>query len=212
VSSEENAQFPQTVESLKKRYVDEMHAYQKYVAYSHKAIDEDYPNIAHLFKALASSEAIHARNFERILSALSIGAEELPAVGLVDFKIGRTKENIKHATQVEAEKIDNEYPAILARIKPEGYQNAITHITYAWKAEKQHHDLMIKIRNAATKWFGLLASRIEGTSSRYYICHICGSTLIAPPKEQCPICGHSHTEYQEVAGYPGPPQPEEDMR
>jgi rubrerythrin len=195
--------YVRTIESLKKRYAEEVQAHRKYSVYTHKAIDDDYPHIAHLFKSLTQSEAIHARNFERLLLELGVTPEELPNTSQIDFEVGSTKENLKHATAVETEEIDREYPAVLEYIKAEGHQQAITRITWAWKAEEQHRSLMGRIHAAASTWFGMLAAHIEAKSKRYYVCQVCGSMLTTLPAEQCPICGHPRTEYKEVEGYPG---------
>ena len=207
--AEQHQAYPQTVEALKQRYLDEVQAHRKYSLYARKAADEDHPHIAHLFNALATSEAIHARNFQRLLRELGVGPGELPDTALTGFEVGSTKENLKHATAVETEEIDKEYPSILEAIKSENHEAAITNITRAWKAEQQHRGLMVKIQAGASTWFGMLATVIENKAKRYYVCQVCGSLVTTLPKEQCPICGHPHTEYQEVPGYPGRPEQEE---
>jgi len=197
------ASYPVTIAALQERYVDEVRAHRTYGAYAAQAEAEGYPNIAHLFRALGASEAIHARNFRRLLEDLGAepAAEEAPLP-----PVGKTRENIARATGVEADEIDNEYPAILDRIRPEGHAQAIEKITWAWEAERQHRDLILKIKKAAGSWFGLLASHIENEGRRYYVCQICGSTVTELPAAQCPICGHSSDSYEEVPGYPGKPE------
>ena len=197
--------YPQTVAALQERYADEVQAHMKYGAYAKQALKEGYPNIAHLFRALAASEAVHARNFAALLRKLGV----TPKTPDIAIQITSTRKHLQQATDVEADEIDKEYPAILARIQPEGYQPAIESITWAWQAEKQHRDLIIKIRDAATTWFGLLVNRIEGEPSHYYVCQICGSTLDQPPAATCPICGHPAENYQEVPWQPAAPREEE---
>jgi rubrerythrin len=119
------------------------------------------------------------------------------------YTVGSTRENIDEATTVEADEIDRAYPAIIERISPEGHEQAIQTITWAWKAERQHRDLILRIQSAARKWFGILVSRIEGEPNRYYVCGICGSTLTEHPEHQCPICGRPADHYVEVPGFPG---------
>jgi rubrerythrin len=199
------ADYPKTIEALQERYADEVQAHLKYNAYAKQALKEGYPNIAHLFRALAASEAVHARNFAALLKKLGT----TPGTPKIAFQITSTRKHLQQATEVEADEIDKEYPAILARIEPEGYRPAIQSITWAWQAEKQHRELIIKIRDAATSWFGLLVNRIEGEPSHYYVCQICGSTLDQRPAQTCPICGHPAENYQEVPWEPGAPRKEE---
>jgi len=192
--------YTNTIAELQNRYVDEVVAHQKYNTYAQRAVEEGYPNIAHLFRALAASEAVHARNFKKLLAELDVEAR-LPAK--FDYEIASTKKNIRHATTVEADEIDQKYPAILESIESEKHEDAIRYLTYAWKAEKQHRDLIVKIQKASKRWFGIVAKRIEGKPTRYYVCQVCGSTLIELPAETCPIGAHPVSEYREVPGFPG---------
>ncbi len=187
-------QYPLTVAALHERYADEVIAHRKYGAFARKAHEEGYPAIAHLFRALAASEAVHAANFARLLKKL--GGDRV--MSQAEIEIRGTRENLQQAATVEAEEIDREYPAILARIDSEQHQEAIRHINYAWKAEQQHRDLILQIKKAASWYFGMLASKIEGSPTRYYVCQICGSTVNELPGSQCPICDHPPDKYREV--------------
>jgi len=192
-------QYPQTIQALQERYADEVIAHRKYAAYAKHADTEGYPAIAHLFRALAASEAVHARNFDRLLRALGARAK-IPSV---DIQLSSTREHLKQAATVEAAEIDQEYPDILKRIKGESHEQAILFITYAWKAEQQHRDLILKIKKGASWFFGMLVSRIEDNPTRYYVCQICGSTVTELPGSQCPICDHPPEEYREVPQFRG---------
>ena len=191
------AAYPKTIEALQDRYADEVVAHQKYGAYAEHALAEDYPAIAHLFRALAASEAIHARNFARLLREL--GQE--PRMPAVKFEVSTTRKHLQQAATVEADEIDSRYPKILEGIKAENHAEAIRYITYAWKAEQQHRELILQIKKAASWFFGMLVSRIEGDPTRYYVCQVCGATATELPAGQCPICDHPSSEYKEVPGF-----------
>jgi len=195
----ETQDYQNTINALQIRYADEVQAHRKYGLYAHKAQQEGYPHVAHLFRSLAASEAIHAKNFKSSLKAL--GQEPKPPT-MHEIEVTTTKHHLKHATTVEAEEIDQEYPKILASISPENYQPAIESITFAWESEKQHRDLIVKIQKAVSNWFRLVISRIEGKSARYFVCQVCGSTLTEVPATHCPICNHSNENYSEVQGFP----------
>jgi rubrerythrin len=202
-SAAEIVSYPETVKALQERYADEIIAHQKYGRYAQQAEKENYPYTAHLFRSLAASEAVHARNFKRILAELGhkAVAPEIP-----EFAVTKTKHNIRHASSVEANEIDRKYPDILETISAENHEEAIRNITYAWEAERQHRELILKIKKASESWFGLLVGHIEGDPTRYYVCQICGSTLTELPAKQCPICGHDTSHYSEVPGFPGFPE------
>ena len=189
--------YPLTIEALQERYADEITAHRKYSAFAQQACTEGYPNIAHLFKTLASSEAIHGRNFKKILKQL--GAK--PTGGGGSIKAGSTRSNLKQAATVERDEIDKTYPGLLQQIKGENHEAAIRNITYAWKAEKQHRDLIVKLQKASSKFFGMLVKRIEGEDSHFHVCQVCGSTLLEKPAGKCPICGRPASKYREIAPF-----------
>ena len=195
------AQYPKTIEALQFRYADEVLAHRKYNAYVERAEEEDYPRIAHLFRSLAASEGIHARNFKRLLTDLGVEAR---APAPQTFEVLSTKENIRDAATVEVEEIDQEYPEIIKMMAPENHGEAILFTTYAWEAEKMHRDLILSIQKASGGWFSFLARRIEGTPRRYYVCKVCGAAVTELPGEVCPICSRPVSEYYEVPGFPVP--------
>lgn len=192
--------YSRTIEALQQRYADEIMAHRKYTAYSKQACAEGYRNIAHLFKTLAASEGVHARNFKKILSDLGVKTDTSLISGKID--VASTSHNLKHAANVERDEIDREYPEILASIRPENHQEAITLINYAWQAEKQHRDLIVKLQKAAVRWFGIIVNRVEGKDTTYYVCQVCGSTLNEIPEKNCPISGSPVSEYREIEHWP----------
>jgi len=197
VAAADAARYPNTISALQARHADEVVAHRKYGAYATHALDEGYPAIAHLFKTLAASEGVHARNFAELLRDLG----QTPVQPSLEVELSATREHLRLAASVEAEEIDQEYPAILERIKAEQHEQAIRFITYAWQAEQQHRDLILKIHKGASWFFGTLVDRIEGNPARYYVCQICGSTVTELPTGQCPICDHPPAEYREVAPF-----------
>jgi rubrerythrin len=159
-----NAQsrYRETITVLQTLYQDEVQAFNDYQAYAKKAESEKYFNIAKLFISIAASESIHARNFKKILSDLGAEAEEI--LGF-EPKVSSTRKNLKLATSVELEEIDNKYPQFIKQITPENHAEAIQYITYACKAEKQHRALLKKIKSGTGIFFGLLTKRIEASPS-----------------------------------------------
>jgi rubrerythrin len=187
--------YPVTIAALKDAVRDEARACQTYKAYSQKAYEENYSGIARLFTALATSESIHAANFNTILTDLGSTPPKIPAETM---DVGSTRANLKRATEVELQEIDTKYPGILDRLAPEHHEAAMRFITYAWKAEQQHRALIQKIRSATGFFFYLLARRIEDTKADFIVCQYCGSTLTAIPPDVCPICGKPATWYKKI--------------
>lgn len=189
------SRYPHTTQAMQERYADEMRAYQNYAVFSQKAIEEGYPNIAYLFTSLAESEFIHARNFRARLREL--GTEPRPVSGL-DVKASSTKSNLNAAVTVEAHEIDYKYPDIVKLISPENHQQSIDATTWAWQSEAQHRNLIIKMQKNVVRWWGIVSSKIEERPVTYYVCQVCGSTLVAIPKETCPICASPASEYKQI--------------
>lgn len=192
-----NAQsrYRETISILQTLYQDEVQAFKNYQAYAKKAASENYPNIAKLFIAIATSELIHARNFKKILSDLGAEAEKIAGF---EPKVSDTRKNLKLATAVELEEIDKRYPQFVEQITPENHAEAIQYINYAWEAEKQHRELLKKIKSGTGIFFGLLTQKIEGSPSPYFVCQNCGSTLSEIPEATCPICGGPSAKYTEI--------------
>ena len=187
--------YPETISVLQTLYQDEIQAFKDYQAYAKKAASEKYPNIAKLFITLATSESIHARNFKKVLSDIGAEPEEVPAI---EPKVSSTRKNLKLATAVELEEIDNKYPQFIIQVTPENHAEAIQYITYAWEAEKQHRALLKKIKSGTGIFFGFLTQKIEGSPSPYFVCQNCGSTLSEIPEATCPVCGGPSVKYKEI--------------
>jgi rubrerythrin len=174
-------------------YKGEIQAFHTYLAYAQKANSEKYPNIANLFVSLASSERIHARNFRTLLVELGVDVSDTQ---IPRIEASSTKKNLKRATKVELSEIDTKYPQFIEKTKSENHEAATRSITYAWKSEMQHRDLIKKIQSGTGMLFGLLSKKIEGTPTQYFVCQNCGSTLTELPKETCPICKESVSSYK----------------
>jgi rubrerythrin len=193
------AAWPETVSVLRAALQGERTAHLRYLAFSERAREEKYPRIGYLFSALAVSEGIHARNFLAVLKDLN----DLGDVSALEFPLKDTKDNIRNSSTVELEEIDVRYPGFLDRLTPEKRDDAISALTHAWRAEKQHRDLIATLAKGSGALFGFLAALIEGKPVEYFVCQSCGSTLSTPemPKRQdspCPICGNPISEYEKI--------------
>lgn len=189
------ADYPETKAVLLEVHGRELKARSSYQAYARQAQEENYPNIAHLFTALAVSESIHAANMRNLLKGLGVAVfeEEAPV------EVRRTRNNLKEAAKVELHEINKLYPSYVARITPEQYQPAIEAITYSWKAEKQHREHIERIRDNVDTFFKAVAKKIESAAHTYYVCEDCGSTVQEPPEDSCGICSGPATHYRLVS-------------
>ncbi len=97
--------------------------------------------------------------------------------------------------------IDQRYPQFVEEAKPEAHEGTLRNLNYAWDIEKQHRDLIQKMQSGTGIFFGILAKKMEKTSLKYFVCQICGSTMVELPKDSCPICKNPASVYKEVARF-----------
>lgn len=187
--------YRETIAVLTGLFHAEVESSRRYRAYEKQALKEGHVNIAHMFAATGNSEDIHAKRFSEILAKLGVKVE---TASDQDFQIGSTKENLKYATDVELAEIDDRYPEYLARIRGEKHNKAIKYISYSWKAEQQHRQLIKDIQSGTGIFFGMLAERFRTTKTRYFVCQNCGATLTVMPEEKCPVCSFPVSWYKEI--------------
>ena len=188
------ANYYETISVLQELYKAEIIASNTYSEFARKALEEGYYSVARLFSALSESESVHARNFKNILNDLGVEAENFPEP---DIKISNTKENLKFSLNVELSEIDTNYPKLIKRIKPEGNERALEDITYAWKAEMQHRDLIKKMKSSLWLFFGKIVDKLK-EAHEYHVCQRCGSTVFKLPEKSCVICGSPVSMYKQI--------------
>ena len=184
-----------TIKTLQFGYEREMMAYRRYVAYGRQARAERYRGISYLFNAIASSELIHARNFDRVLSRLGV---EIAQFQTPEPTVADTKANLIDAAAKELNSIDAVYPDILKQLEVESYRDAIVNATYAWESHRQHRGIIQKIEEYTTDHFEEVARTIDEKAGAYYVCEICGSTVNEIPLDACSICGLPSTHYRKI--------------
>jgi len=187
--------FQETIAVLHMLYGSETRANHRYEAYAKTAIEEEHRDIAHMFKAIAASEAVHARNFKRILTDLG---ESVPQVDLSSVKSATTENNLKYASEIELAEIDVDYPRYIHRISPESHQETLKYINYAWETERQHRELIKETLSGTGIFFGVLLEQFKDKHERYYVHQHCGATVSELPLDECPICHKPLDNYREI--------------
>jgi len=189
------APYPATIAAMQAARATETSVYLHYNAFSQRATQEGYKGIAYLFAAFSASEQVHAANFGKILTQLNA---ELTPLAKPAIRAGATRDNLLLAAEGEMHSIDAFYPKLLAQIQPEGHEDAINAVKYAWSSEQQHRDKIKQILRWAPTFFEKVARTIDQKTGRYFICQVCGSTVNAVPAATCPICGFPSTYYRGV--------------
>jgi rubrerythrin len=185
ISALAQVSYPRTREILGRSRQTEVNAYRQYAAFTRQATTDGYPGIAYLFAALAAAELIHGQNFERILARLGV---EIRPLAERAAEVESTRQNLIKAAADELDSVYTFYPGILRDLQPEGLQDAITMTTYAWETEKQHLDILKSIQRWTPKHFEAVARKIENETAQYFVCQICGATMVRMAQGKCPIC------------------------
>ena len=111
------ATYPATIVALKKGVIAETNAHRRYVLFGRLAKADGYKGLAYLYTALATSELIHAQNYNKVLATLG----ELPfEPDIPEVPVGTTKENLIYAAEREVNSIENTYPDLLRLVEGEG--------------------------------------------------------------------------------------------
>jgi rubrerythrin len=186
--------YPQTVAALAYAFQRETDAHRRYVEFAAIAKKEGYDGIAYMFSAFAVSEGVHARNVRGLVTRLGGEADAAPT----PIKPGTTKQNLIAAVDDEIDTIDNLYPRTLERVGPEGQGEAAALVKFAWESERQHRDMIQKIRRYSPLMFEQVAKAIDEKSGLYFVCQTCGSTLNKVPNASCPVCAGAPEQYQKV--------------
>ncbi|MBF0144572.1 MAG: rubrerythrin family protein [Magnetococcales bacterium] len=164
-----------TKDNLKAAFAGESQANRKYLAFAKKAEQEGYPVIAHLFRAVAEAETVHAHAHLRNLGG-----------------IGDTLTNLREAKAGEDYEISQMYPDMVATAEAEGETRAAQGMRHALAVEKVHSVL-----------YGQAIAALEAGKDLdhdlLHVCEICGHTVFGEPEGKCPICGAKQSSYKKVA-------------
>ena len=186
--------YSETISVLQELNRAEIIASKTYSGFAKKAKEEKYYSVSRLFSALSGSETVHARNFKNILNDLGVEPKKFPDQ---DIKITDTRTNLKWALKVELSEIDANYPRLIKKLKPEGNKRALEDISYAWKSEMQHRDLIKKMKSALGFFFGKIVDKLKEAKD-YHVCQRCGSTVFKLPEKSCIICGSPVLMYKQI--------------
>ncbi|MFZ0450628.1 MAG: rubrerythrin family protein [Desulfatiglandaceae bacterium] len=165
----------QTHKNLKEAFSGESQANRRYLAYSKKADEEGFTNMARLFRVIAESETIHALN-------------HLNALG--DVKT--TAKNVKDALKGETEECTGMYPMFIDQAERDADNAALNSFFWASEAERTHADFFEKAVNALKEGKDLELGDL-------HICKICGYTVEGEPPDKCPTCGKGKEAFVPVA-------------
>ncbi|MFW9989651.1 MAG: rubrerythrin family protein [Candidatus Odinarchaeota archaeon] len=183
------------IQNLKEAINGESNAKRKYELYAEKAKEENLPEVAHLFEAISSAEAIHIKNHIRALKVLTnkeVKIEQFVEVNEHDLKqnLKDTKTNLIDAINGETYETKKIYKDFVKSSKKEGSEVAELSFSLAKKAEKIHAKLF-------SIYLKLLENNKPIEKRNIFVCQICGNVEFEAPPSVCPICEHSQKFFKQ---------------
>jgi rubrerythrin len=164
----------QTDDDLQRAFEGESCANREYLAYARKANKDGFSQIARIFRAAADSETVHAMN-------------HLDVAGGVNS----TAENLRKASEGEAEEFESMYPAFIEHAEEEGRQAARDSFDFARRVEKVHHGLYERAIEA-------VGNGNDMAEADLYVCQGCGNVFEGDPPDTCPICGAPRSMFKNI--------------
>jgi len=180
---------PKTIENLKDAISGETGASANYQAFSDKAAEEGYYNIAKMFAAASRAEAIHVRNHNFVLVNME-GEAFIPTA--VTPTVNSTVANLLAAIEGETYEFTVMYPGFIETAIAEDCMDALNSFAEASDAEATHAYLYTEALNILNE-----TGSDETVASVWYVCPKCGNLFnIIEGVDNCPICGIGSISFQ----------------
>lgn len=169
-----NLSFMATMDNAQEALAGESQANRKYQAFSEKAAEEGFKNVAVLYKAASEAEAIHAKKLLKVLAV-----------------IGSTGKNLEASIEGETHEFTTMYPEFVKAAEAEKRSDALLAFTHAMKAEEVHAGLYKKALAAINAGHDLGREKV-------FLCPVCGNIEIGKVPDKCPICGVFGKQFREI--------------
>ena len=166
----------------------ESSAQTRYLAFAAKADAEGYGPIGSLFRALARSEEIHARNSGALIRERQT-AERPQIPPLV---VSSTAENLELSLQAEKYQRDVLYAGFLESARAEGNANVVKFFRSVLIPENEHHRLLAETYRSLQKLAG-------SNPATFYVCPGCGLASSTLDFDNCPCCGETTEKFERKA-------------
>ena len=164
---------PKTRDNVYAAFIGEAKAYFRLLAYAEKADEEDVPQIALLFRAIAEAERVHATRHLNLAR---------------DIVVKDTDTNLEESFQREKTVSENAYPAFLKDAEDEGEKAAALAFSQARDAETFHAKLYERA----------IYQVIKNVVKAYEVCQVCGYVTDKKKPKKCPVCGAPQEQFKTI--------------
>ncbi len=164
-----------TKKNVYRAFIGEAKAYFRLLAYAEKAEEEEVPQIALLFRAIADAERVHATRHLNLVK---------------DILVKDTDTNLEDSFQREKSVSENEYPELIKDAEKDGEKAAALTFSQARDAETFHAKLYERA----------IYHVIRDEVKAYHVCQVCGYVTSKKVRDKCPICGAPKEKFKIIGG------------
>jgi rubrerythrin len=154
-------------------FIGEAKAYFRLLAYAEKAEEEDIPQIALLFRAIADAERVHATRHLNLVR---------------DILVKDTDTNLMKSFQREKSISENTYPELIKDAEEDGEKPAAQTFSQARDAESFH----LKLYERAI--YQVIKDKVKA----YHVCQVCGYVTDKKLPDKCPVCGAPKEKFKTI--------------
>lgn len=154
-------------------FIGEAKAYFRLLAYAEKAEEEDVPQIALLFRAIAEAERVHATRNLNLAK---------------DLIVKDTDTNLMKSFEREKTVSENAYPEFIKDAEEEGEKSIAIAFSQSRDAETYHAKLYERA----------IYHVIKDAVTTYHICQVCGYVSDNKLPDKCPVCGAPKEKFKSV--------------
>jgi len=162
-----------TRENIMAAFIGEAKAYFRLLAYAEKAEEEDVPQIALLFRAIADAERVHATRHLNLVK---------------DLVVKDTDTNLMKSFQREKTVSENAYPEMIRDAEEDGEQTVVQTFSHARDAESFHAKLYERA----------IYQVIKDKVKAYHVCQVCGYVTDKKIPDKCPVCGAPKEKFKTI--------------
>ena len=154
-------------------FVGEAKAHHRLLAFARKAEEEGHPQIAKLFRAVATAEGVHAERHLRLMGEAAIQS---------------TEANLQSSFERENTVNRITYPEFIREAEEEGESLAAVTFGQARDVEARHAGLYKQA----------LRAMLREETHDYYVCPVCGYIAERKAPGECPICGAKREKFVQI--------------
>ncbi len=165
--------LPEPLEKkLKEAFAGESKAYVRNLAFAKKAEEDEFPQIAKLFRAVADAERVHAEEYLKYLEGV----------------VGETEENLKAAFESEIKAKNNYYPPFIQ----EAFSFKREDVAWSFSRSRDVEERHAKLYKDA------LEAMIQEQETDYHVCQVCGYIFDGELPEECPVCRTKKENFKRI--------------